>query len=135
MLSAAWTPISESSSMRPAEAWTLNRPRYSLRTGANGCYVDHAASGAARTLTFAERLLLPRCESIGEGALARRAFFHGEDGAAVIVVDDGYVEPAALLEQLQVALLVGKGAGKADQIKAVADLHREPGERHAARRL
>ena len=42
-------------------------------------------------------LLLPSLERIGEDALAGRALFHREDGAAVVVVDQRNVEPGALL--------------------------------------
>jgi|SRR5437879_5716751 hypothetical protein len=34
-------------------------------------------------------------ERIGKGTLTRRAFFHGQDGAPVVVVDHRNVEPAA----------------------------------------
>ena len=34
---------------------------------------------------FGRGLLLPGLERIGEGTLAGRAFFHGKDGAAVVV--------------------------------------------------
>ena len=56
----------------------------------------------------------------------------GKDGAAVVAVDHGDVEPATLFEQLQIAILVGGHVRQADQIKGGRDLDRWSGERHAA---
>ena len=81
------------------------------------------------------RLLLPGLERVGEDAVAGRAFLHRQDGAPVVVVDHRDVEPAALLEQLQISLPVGVDVRKADQVKAVGHLHRKSGERHATRLL
>jgi hypothetical protein len=69
-------------------------------------------------------LLLPSLERIGEHALAGRTLLHREDGAAVVVVDDRNVEPTALLEQLQIAILVGGHVRQADQLKGGGDLDR-----------
>src|SRR5262249_50722799 len=80
-------------------------------------------------------LLLPGLEGVGEDALTGRAFLQGEDGAAVVVVNNRDVEPAALLEHLQIAILVGIDVGEADEIEAGRHLDREAGERHAARLL
>src|SRR5438552_19161649 len=68
------------------------------------------------TLQAKLELLLPGLEGVGEDALAGRAFFQSEDGAAVVVVNDRDVEPAALLEHLQIAILVGIDVGEADEI-------------------
>src|ERR1700761_1724090 len=54
-------------------------------------------------------LFAPRLEGVGERALAGRALLHGQDGTAVVVVDDENVEPRPLLEQLDVALHLGIG--------------------------
>ena len=63
---------------------------------------SRAACGCAGSGSF----LLPGLERIGEGALAGRAFFHREDGAAVVALDDREIEPGAFLEQLKIALLI-----------------------------
>ena len=80
-------------------------------------------------------LLPPGAERFLEGARAGRAFFHRENGALAAGIDDGNVEPVALLEQLNVALHVDVDRRQADQEIAVGDFHREAGERHAARLL
>ena len=53
----------------------------------------------------------------------------------LLLYTTGDIEPAALLEELKIALLVRIEVGQADQIEAGRNLHREPGERHAARLL
>src|SRR5690242_1884453 len=70
-------------------------------------------------------LLFPGGESLGEGAVAGRAFFHRQDGAAAVGVDDRDVEPRALFEELQVALDVGVDRGKPDEEESVGDLDRK----------
>src|SRR5207237_9502279 len=76
--------------------------------------------------------LLPGREGLIERLLARRAFLQGQDGAAVVVVDDRDVEPGALLEQLNVALHVALERGQPDQEISWRDRDREAGERHTA---
>src|SRR5882757_6287806 len=51
-------------------------------------------------------LLPPRRERFIERAFAGGAFFDRDDGAALVGVDQGHVEPGTLLEELQVALAV-----------------------------
>src|SRR5262245_27459022 len=80
-------------------------------------------------------LLLPGLERVGEDLLAGRAFFQGQNGAAVVVVNHRDVEPAPFLEQLDVAVLVGLRVRQAYQIEAGRDLDREAGERDPARSL
>src|SRR5262249_14153923 len=80
-------------------------------------------------------LLLPGLEGFREDAVAGRAFLDRQDGAAVVVVNDRYVKPGALLEELQIAVLVGVGGGEADQEETGRDLDGEPRERDAARLL
>ena len=75
----------------------------------------------------------PRRECVVEGAFAGGAFFDGDDGAALVDVDQRHVEPRALLQQLQIALAVGVDIGQVDQEEAVGDLDREARERGAAR--
>src|SRR5258707_709426 len=72
--------------------------------------------------------LLSGRECIGEGALPRRALLHRQNGAAIVVIDHGDVELAALLQQLKIALLVRVYVRQTDLIEAVSDPHREPGE-------
>src|SRR5580700_5465853 len=81
------------------------------------------------------RLLGPRRESVGKGAVAGRALFHRHDGAAAIGIDDGNVEPLLILEQLHVALPVGFDRGQPDQEESVGDFDRQPRKRRAARLL
>jgi hypothetical protein len=53
-------------------------------------------------------------QTLSASAKARspgRALFHREDGAAVVVVDHPTVEPAALLQQLKIALFVRVDVG------------------------
>jgi hypothetical protein len=64
--------------------------------------------GAKRTREFTStgpswpsELLLPRLERFGERALTWRAFFYGEDGAAVVVVDHRHVDPSALVQRAE----------------------------------
>src|SRR5262245_693294 len=72
--------------------------------------------------------LFPCREGFVEDTLAGGAFFQGDYGAAVVVVDDRNVEPTALLEQLQVALPVALHTRQADEKEAAGDLDREAGE-------
>src|SRR5262249_26789715 len=73
------------------------------------CAARRARSSPAARLARSRRrvgLLLPSLEGFGEGALAGRAFFQRENGAAIVVVNDGDVEPSPLLEQLQIAIAI-----------------------------
>src|SRR5258708_24253710 len=80
-------------------------------------------------------LLPPRRERVVERALAGGALFDGDDGAALVDVDQRHVEPRALLQELQVAGAVGLDIRQAHQEEAVSDLDREAPERRAARPL
>src|ERR1700722_18412918 len=67
-----------------------------------------AAQGAFQgAFRGTRRLLSPGRECFVESALARGAFFDGDDGAALVDVDQRHVEPRALLQELQVAGAVG----------------------------
>src|SRR5947209_928586 len=78
-------------------------------------------------------LLPPGLERLVEGALARRTFLEREDRAAPVVVDDRNVEPAALLQELQIALHVAFDRGQSDEKEARGYLDGEARERRAAR--
>src|SRR6266568_4544538 len=78
-------------------------------------------------------LLPPGRERVVEGALAGGAFFDGDDGAALVDVDQRHVEPRALFQKLQIALAVGIDIRQTDQEEAVGDLDGEPRQRRAAR--
>ena len=74
---------------------------------------------------------LPCLERVGESLIAGGAFFDGYDGSAVVAVDDRNIEPATLLQQLKIAILVGRLVGQADQVKVRSDLAvLKPGEWH-----
>src|SRR5205085_11431727 len=83
----------------------------------------------------AEILLPPGLERLVEGALARRALFQRENGAAAVVVDDRNVEPAALLQELQVALHVAFDRRQPDEEEARRHLDGDPRERRTTRLL
>jgi hypothetical protein len=51
----------------------------------------------------------------------RGALFDGDDGAALVDVDQRHVEPGALLQELQIAAALGLDVGEADQEEAVGD--------------
>src|SRR6516165_12260265 len=96
---------------------------------------SHVHRPAPPTVATERLLFLPGRERIGKGALARRAFLQRKDRAPPIGVDDRDIEPRTLLEQLDVALLVGLDGGKPNQKEAVGHLDRQAGERRAARLL
>src|ERR1700733_4338022 len=73
-------------------------------------------------------LFAPGGECVVEGALARRAFFDRDDGAALVDIDQRHVEPRALLQELDVAGAVGVDIRQPDQEEAVGDLDGEAGE-------
>src|SRR5262249_14232024 len=77
-------------------------------------------------------LLAPSLERLGKRPLAGRALFERQDGATIVVVDDGDVEPGAVLQQLHVALTVGVARRQADQEEAGGHLDGKAGERRAA---
>src|SRR5665647_2692577 len=60
-------------------------------------------------------LLPPRRERVVEGALAGGALFDGDDGAALVDIDQRHIEPGALLQELQVARAVGLSNVDADR--------------------
>ena len=80
---------------------------------------------------FPRPSLPPGRERVVERAFAGGAFFDGDDGAALVDVDQRHVEPRALLQKLQVALAIGIDIGQADQEEAVGDLDGEPGQPRA----
>src|SRR5580704_10780428 len=94
-----------------------------------------AAANTVASLGAPAALLAPRREGIVEGALAGGALFDGDDGAALVDIDQRHVEPRALLEKLQIARAVGIDIRQADQEEAVSDLDRQSGQRRAARLL
>src|SRR3954468_5801474 len=80
-------------------------------------------------------LVAPLREGVVEGALAGGALLDGDDRAGLGGIDQGEVEPGAVIQQLDVAAAVGVGVGEADQEEAVGDLDRGACERRAARLL
>src|SRR3979411_2158207 len=60
-----------------------------------------------RVTSACAALFPPRRERVVEGALAGGALLDGDDGAALVDIDQRHVEPRALLQELQVALAVG----------------------------
>src|SRR6476620_10826609 len=78
-----------------------------------------------------ERLLLgsggghvPASEGIAEGAIAGNALLQSQNGAAAIVVEDGHVDPSALLQELDVPAIIRRCIGQTDQEEAIRHLHR-----------
>src|SRR5262249_585342 len=67
--------------------------------------------------------LPPRLERLGEGALARRAFFDRQDGAAAVGVDGWDVEPGPFLEQLDVVRGLALARLQADEEEGRRHLH------------
>src|SRR3954468_7341752 len=88
-----------------------------------------------RSAGMTAELLPPGLERFVEGALARRALFEREDRPAAVVVDDRYVEPAALLQELEIALHVAFDCRQSDEEEARRHLHGKAGKRRAARLL
>ena len=84
-----------------------------------------------RLPTFSRSLLPPRRKRVVEGAFAGGALFDGDDGAALVDIDQRHVEPGALFQELQVALTVGIDIRQTDQEEAVGDLDGEPGQPRA----
>src|SRR4051812_4000073 len=80
-------------------------------------------------------LLTPCRESIVEGALSRAALFNSDDSAALVDIDQRYVEPRTLLEKLQVTRAVSVDIRQADQEESVGHLDRESRERRTPRLL
>src|SRR3954468_2396114 len=102
------------------------------------CYLDQAHANLIRHCSPAARIgssLFPSRERISKDAFARRAFLKRQDGAAIVGIDHGNVEPRPLLEQLDIALAVGLDGGQSDQEEAVSDFDRQSCQRHAARLL
>src|ERR1700751_3495439 len=64
-------------------------------------------SAGAQTRRWSNALLAPGGKCVVEGALARRALFDRDDGAALVGVDQRHVEPRTLLQKLHVALASG----------------------------
>src|SRR5262245_55100742 len=96
--------------------------------------LDHAYSVPPMLSPRRRRsLLVPGRERFREGAIARCALLQCQDRASTIGVDDRDIEPRPLLEQLNIALLVGLDRRKPDQKEAVGHLHGEASERRAAR--
>src|SRR6266566_8891442 len=59
-------------------------------------------------------LLVPSCKSLLEGLLTGCALLHAKDGAPVVGIDNGNVDPVQLLEERDIALLVGRRGGEPD---------------------
>src|SRR6202034_4246512 len=115
----------------PLAPASLRRTNSSLR-GSSLCTPYRVMLPQRYTAMRTGSLFRPGGECIRESPIAGRAFFHGQDGAAAIVIDDRDIEPRLILEQLDIALHVGIDRGQADQEEAVGDLDRESGERNAA---
>src|SRR5688572_19628108 len=100
----------------------------SCSTGAVHIWVPAFAGTTWSALLYANvRLLAPRHERLVERAFAWRALFDGDDGAALVDVDQRHVEPGAFLQKLYVARSLGLDVGQADQekrLRAVGDFHR-----------
>ena len=112
------------------------RPGHEIVSASRLRRIDSTPTHHALVRAIAPRpLLAPGRERVVEGALARCAFFDGDDGAALVDVDQRHVEPRALFQKLQIALAVGVHVRQADQEEAVGDLDRESRQRHAARLL
>src|ERR1700684_981845 len=101
----------------------------SRRTTARVQQRSHTASSCAL------RLLAPGREGVVEGALAWSALLDGDDGAALIDIDQRHVEPGTLFQQLHVARAGGLDIRQPDQEEAVGDLDGKARERRAARLL
>jgi len=74
----------------------------------------------------ARRPTRPRREGVVEGALAGGALLDGDDGAALVDIDQRHIEPRAFLQELQVARAIGIDVRQAHQEEAVGDLDGEP---------
>src|SRR3954447_2565162 len=101
-------------------------------------YVEHRGYGFRALRLAAPRnndLLPPGLEQFLEGALAGRALLDREDRAAAVVVDNRNVEPAAFLQELDVALHVGLDRGEPDQEEVGGHLRGGAAERRATRLL
>src|SRR5436853_6843825 len=77
--------------------------------------------------------LHPGGKGLGACALAGIAFREGQDRPAVIVIEHGYIEPGALLQELNVSLKIRLYRREADEEIAVGDLHGQPGQSDAPR--
>src|SRR5580700_3380122 len=86
---------------------------------------------AARLDGYFSRLFGPGGEGVVESAVARRAFFDRENGAAAVGVHNWNVKPFLILEQLHIALLVGVDRRQADEEKSVCYFHRKSCQRGA----
>src|SRR6478672_7248833 len=84
-------------------------------------------------LASSSRVCWPGCKDLLESALTGAAFFDRKNSACPILVDDGDIEPPALLEQRLVRLHVGRR--KADQKVASRYPHGHPCDRHPPRVL
>src|SRR3954452_15851558 len=93
-----------------------------------------SAHQSTRSITETNSLP-PRGERILESALAGRAFFDGDDGAALVGVDERNVEQGTLFQKLEIAGAVGLDIRQPDEEEPVGDLHRQSRERRAARLL
>ena len=74
--------------------------------------------------TIARLFLFPGGKDLGESTVTRWALLHCENGAAAIRVDDRYIEPRALFEELLVVPRVGVICGKSYNEKPVHHLDR-----------
>src|SRR6476469_5595381 len=107
-----------------------------MSPGSRGaCHRAARSRGPVGSAGMTAESLPPGLERLVKGAFARRALFEREDRAAAVVVDDRNVEPAALLEKLQIALHIAFDRRQPDEEEARRHLHGESGERRAARLL
>src|SRR6478672_12578386 len=88
-----------------------SRPDESLpRSPDSWCHLDQVPANLILHCSPPPRFgssLFPSRERISKDAFARRALLERQDGAAIVGIDHGNVEPGPLLKQLDVALAVG----------------------------
>ncbi len=104
----------------PAEFRKKPDPRKAGKAG------PQAVGGAGTLGCRAGLILSPRGKNFFEHAGARRTLFKGEYGAPVVAVDHGNVEPAALIEQLEIALPARDSIGETEHESAPVTLTATP---------
>src|SRR5262249_4004456 len=128
LISAAFAPMSGHGTLRktggaPGPAKVATRvvlprmtvlPSWPGRAGAGPAEAGRIGAGRDAGVVSGGSLP-PSRECVGESALARIALLDRHDGAPAVVVDDRNVEPGALLEELDVALLLGVDRRQAEQ--------------------
>src|SRR5947208_9253697 len=111
---------------------TTAKLRKSSRKSFLGVRKARAYPAMTTALNPARALLAPCREGVVERALAWGALFDGDDGAALVDVDQRHVEPRALLQELQVARAIGVDIRQPHQEEAIGDLHRKSRQWRAA---